>query len=424
LAGIVANNTSLHHFSRRQFIHNIKMQHHRQSAALAVASCSLLYNKSGHRPSSLSASCDSSPQKVKPGLLFLGTGSSTGCPKPNCALLFNAGKNSVPPLHNNSNEYMEKMKNSCRVSSLATAGDPSNNKNYRGNPSVMIVHRNNDAIDGQEASSDASNETRTVLIDAGKTFTENALRWMPRHGLTSIDSVVLSHEHMDAMAGLDDLRGFQMQPTRNVKTGLPEQSPLSVFLSATCIEALKTQLFYLFPKEESTESLVAGEKTCPDGSKIHRHVSKLDWRVVQNFKPFNAAGLEMIPLPVMHGEDLVCNGYAFSVADGEQRMNVVYLSDISRMLPETEEFILEKLPPIDVLVVDSLNWDRSNKTHFSFKDALTLIRRLKPKRTFLVGMSCDQFLPHDEANEELKHLDVKVELAYDGLFLPADAHDK
>ncbi|KAK1748036.1 MBL-fold metallo-hydrolase superfamily protein [Skeletonema marinoi] len=368
-------------------------------AALAVASCSLLYNyyhdkKSGHRPSSLSASCESTSQEVKPGLLFLGTGSSTGCPKPNCALLFNAGKNSVPPLHNNSNEYMEKMKNLVE-----------------GNPSVMIVHRNNDAIDGQEASSDASNETRTVLIDAGKTFTENALRWMPRHGLTSIDSVVLSHEHMDAMAGLDDLRGFQMQPTRNAKTGLPEQT-------------LKTQLFYLFPKEESTQSLVAGEKTCPDGSKIHRHVSKLDWRVVQNFKPFNAAGLEMIPLPVMHGEDLVCNGYAFSVADGEQRMNVVYLSDISRMLPETEEFILEKLPPIDVLVVDSLNWDRSNKTHFSFKDALTLIRRLKPKRTFLVGMSCDQFLPHDEANEELKHLDVKVELAYDGLFLPADAHDK
>lgn len=229
---------------------------------------------------------------------------------------------------------------------------------------------------------------------------------------------------MDAIAGLDDLRGFQMQPTRNIKTGLPEQSPLSVFLSADCIEALKMQLFYLFPKEESAQSLGAGEKTCPDGSKIHRHVSKLDWQVVQHFKPFNAAGIEMIPLPVMHGEDLVCNGYAFTVADGDQKMNVVYLSDISRMLPETEEFILEKLPPIDVLVVDSLNWDRSNSTHFSFRQALPLIRRLQPKRTFLVGMSCDQFLPHDEANEELKSLDVKVELAYDGLFLPAAAHDK
>jgi phosphoribosyl 1,2-cyclic phosphodiesterase len=246
---------------------------------------------------------------------------------------------------------------------------------------------------------------------------------MPRHGLTSINAVVLTHEHMDAIAGLDDLRGFQVQPTRNVKTGLPEQSPLSVFLSADCIEALRSQLFYLFPKEESTQSLVAGEKTCPDGSKIHRHVSKIDWRVVESFKAFNAAGIEIIPLPVMHGEDLICNGYAFSVADGEQKMDVVYLSDISRMLPETEKFILEKLPPIDVLVVDSLNWDSLNATHFSFTQALNLIRRLRPKRTFVVGMSCDHFLPHDETNKELKRLDVKVEIAYDGLFLPVGAHD-
>jgi len=400
------------------------MQHHRHSVAWAVASSSLFYNYFQASRSS-SSSCESNAsQKARPGLLFLGTGSSTGCPRPNCALLFNAGNKSVPPLHNNSSEYMEKMKNSCRVSSLATAGDPSNNKNYRGNPSVMIVHQNNDAVDGQETSIASSNGTKTVLIDAGKTFTENALRWMPRHGLSSIDAVVLSHEHMDAIGGLDDLRGFQMQPARNAKTGLPEQNSLSVFLSSDCIEALKTQLFYLFPKEETTQSLVAGEKTCPDGSKIHRHVSKLDWQVVQYFKPFNAAGIEMIPLPVMHGEDLVCNGYAFSVADGEEKMNVVYLSDISRMLPETEEFIREKLPPIDVLVVDSLNWDRPNATHFSFRQALKLIRRLQPKRTFLVGMSCDQFLPHDESNEELKNLDVKVELAYDGLFVPANAHDK
>lgn len=409
------------------------MHHQRRNAALAAASCSLLYNyyhycykKSGERPSaSATSSCDGIPsRKVKPGLLFLGTGSSTGCPRPNCALLFNAGNKSIPPLNNYSIEYMQKMKSACVVSSLATAGDPSNNKNYRGNPSVLIVHQNNGTGDGQEASANASNEIKTVLIDAGKTFTENALRWMPQHGLTTIDAVVLSHEHMDATAGLDDLRGFQMQPTRNVETGLPEQTPLSVFLSSDCMAALKLQLFYLFPKEGSEQSLGAGEKTCPDGSKIHRHVSKLDWRVVHSFKPFNAAGMEMIPLPVMHGEDLVCNGYAFSVADGEQKMSVVYLSDISRMLPETEEFILKKLPPTDVLVVDSLNWDIANNTHFSFTQALKLVRRLQPKRTFVVGMSCDQFLPHDEMNEELQRLDVKVELAYDGLFLPADAHDK
>ena len=82
---------------------------------------------------------------------------------------------------------------------MATRGDPKFNKNYRGNPSLMIVHRNNDAVDGSHAKNDAEKEgqPKTVVIDVGKTFTESALRWMPQFGLTTIDSVVLSHEHME-----------------------------------------------------------------------------------------------------------------------------------------------------------------------------------------------------------------------------------
>jgi len=80
------------------------------------------------------AQCERSKQKK--GLLFLGTGSSTGCPKPNCALLFNQNINSIPPtikygeyIEKNSippttfdGEYTQKMHKMCRVSSLATKG--------------------------------------------------------------------------------------------------------------------------------------------------------------------------------------------------------------------------------------------------------------------------------------------------------------
>jgi hypothetical protein len=85
---------------------------------------------------------------------------------------------------------------------------------------------------------------------------------------------------------------------------------------------------------------------------------------------------------------------------------------------ETETYIMEKLPPIDILVVDSLSLDGlDHSTHYNFRQALELVRRLKPRRTFLVGMSCDRFLPHDDMNEELKALDVHIELAYDGLMV-------
>lgn len=268
---------------------------------------------------------------VEPGLLFIGTGSSTGCPRPTCALFFNAENVNASPGFNaksKNDEFLREMQKVCKVSSMATKGNPRLNKNYRGNPSLMIVHKNND-----DGSIDAGNEDKlkTVVIDVGKTFTENALRWMPEHGLTSIDAVVLTHEHMDAIAGLDDLRGFQLLPVKDPTTGFPLQRPLSVFLSQTCLDMLKLQFFYLFSIVKSKQSNAAGVTTLADGTKINRHVSKLDFCAVESFKPFVAAGLRMIPLPVMHGEDLVCNGYAFSlddIDDEDDKLNIVYVSKV------------------------------------------------------------------------------------------------
>lgn len=86
------------------------------------------------------------------------------------------------------------MKATCRVSSMATRGDPRFNKDYRGNPSLLILHENDDADEGGGG---GPKGRRAVVIDVGKTFTESALRWMPSHGVTAIDAVVLSHEHME-----------------------------------------------------------------------------------------------------------------------------------------------------------------------------------------------------------------------------------
>ena len=97
--------------------------------------------------------------------------------------------------------------------------------------------------------------------------------------------------------------------------------------------------------------------------------------------------------------------------------NAVYVSDISRMIPETEQFILEQLPPTDILVVDTLRRTRSNPVHFNMNQALELIQRLKPKKTYIVGMNCDDFQEHDEANTMIREKDptINVRFAYDGL---------
>jgi len=181
---------------------------------------------------------------------------------------------------------------------------------------------------------------------------------------------------------------------------------------------------------------------------VKRAVASLDFKVVHYYKPFDAAGLKMTPLPVMHGEDFICNGYAFSIqnrrnskhinnnTNSRTTTNVVYLSDISRMIPKTQEFILKNLPqPTDILIIDSLNMEKDHPVHFSLRQAMELVDVLRPARTFIVGMNCDDFLEHDEMNEHLKKImkerkrgnDVddndyddnvpSVQLAHDGLVI-------
>ena len=90
------------------------------------------------------------------------------------------------------------------------------------------------------------------------------------------------------------------------------------------------------------------------------------------------------------------------------------------MLPETEDYILSKLPATDVLVIDSLLVHKDHPVHYSLRQAIELARKLNPKKTYVVGMNCDNFRPHDEANKELEKVEgLDIELAYDGLVIEA-----
>ena len=155
-------------------------------------------------------------------------------------------------------------------------------------------------------------------------------------------------------------------------------------------------------------------------TKVRRDVASLDARIFQNFQGFEVVpGLEIIPLPVLHGDDLVSHGFAFTVHNQKgDSTNVVYLSDISKMIPETLDYIREKLPPTDILIADALLLKGTNPVHFNLEQAMALRNEIKPRgETYVVGMSCDNFPPHDEANVYLKETYGAVQLAHDGLVI-------
>jgi phosphoribosyl 1,2-cyclic phosphodiesterase len=302
-------------------------------------------------------------------------------------MLFRSGteKDASPELR----RMRQDMEPYCKVSSLAIDGDAKQNKNYRNNPSLLISH------------CDSSGQCKNIIIDVGKTFREGALRWFPERGITSLDAIVLTHEHMDAVAGLDDVRGFQ-------KYALNKAVPVPVHLSQSCLDNVAGQFPWLFPNQQQPKA-----QELSDLPVVKRHVASFDVKVFQSLEPFEVQGLTIVPLPVMHGEDLVSFGFSFSAGGA----NVVYLSDISRMLPETLEYIRTKLPETDVLVLDSLQPEKDNASHFNLEEAVELSKQIRPKQTYLLGMNCDSFLPHDEMNEKLRKDHGNVQFAHDGLEL-------
>ena len=61
-----------------------------------------------------------------------------------------------------------------------------------------------------------------------------------------------------------------------------------------------------------------------------------------------------------------------------------------------------------------------NPVHYNLPQAMALVQQIHLVQAYLVGMSCDSFLPHDKMNERLRTeygADISVQLAYDGLVI-------
>ena len=323
-------------------------------------------------------------------------------------MLFGANSKAVydsPEIKRLRSEYKDK----CRTSASATRGDPKHNKDYRNNPALLITHVFSDNNSNKKGENDG--ECKNILIDAGKTFREGGLRWFPEHGIATLDAIILTHHHMDAAGGLDDVRGFQKVKAQGTFGKPPQMIPMPVHLSRDCLDDVKDRFPWLFPNQQKQGEAAYTSGTVSGTPAVERHVASFDVQVFKSFQPMDIEGLKIIPLPVWHGDDLISYGFAFSI----RGTNVVYISDISKMVPETMDYIMTKLPPTDILIVDSLLPEKPHSVHFSSTQAIALSQEMKAKQTYLIGMNCDAFLLHDEVNEDLqKRYGGKVLLAYDG----------
>ncbi|XP_072952523.1 putative hydrolase C777.06c [Typha angustifolia] len=302
-------------------------------------------------------------------LIFLGTGCSSAVPNARCLI-----QPSDPP---------------CGVCFQSLSIPPEQNPNYRCNTSLLIDYCQDDGAH------------KYILIDVGKTFREQVLRWFVRHKIPRVDTIILTHEHADAILGLDDIRAVQpFSPTNNI-------DPTPIFLTQFALDSISQKFPYLMRKKPK------------EGEEVRR-VAQLDWRIIESNceKPFMSLGLEFVPLPVMHGEDYVCLGFLFG-----RKSRVAYISDVSRF-PSSTEYVISKsgAGQLDLLILDTLYKENTHNTHLCYNQTLDAVKRICPKKALLIGMT-HEFDHHEDNNilaEWSRREGIPVQLAHDGLRIHID----
>ncbi len=211
---------------------------------------------------------------------------------------------------------------------------------------------------------------KKVLVDATPELRLQCLA----QNVDWIDSVVITHAHADHIMGLDDVRRFNA-----IRNG-----PLDVWADEHTHKKLMACFGYAF-REPDPEAKVFRPHLIP--------------RTIEG--AFDIEGARWQPIPLLHGKMPVLG---FRVG------RIAYCTDVS----EVPESSMEYLQNLDVLVIDALAW-RAHPTHFSIEQAMRIVDRVKPNRTYFTHIA--HGLAHQETNEKLVS---GVELAYDGLLIESE----
>jgi phosphoribosyl 1,2-cyclic phosphate phosphodiesterase len=207
---------------------------------------------------------------------------------------------------------------------------------------------------------------RYILVDTAPDLRAQALA----HGVRRVDAIAFTHSHADHVLGLDEVRRYNFM----------QGAAIPCFGDAATLADLRRVFSYIFDGKTRA------------GGGIPR-LSLFDIGGA-----FSLGGVEFVPVPVMHGPMPIL-GYRVGA--------FAYLTDCSQ-IPESSWPLLAG---VRTLVLDALR-DRPHTTHFNVAEALQVVERLGPERTYFTHISHD--LPHAAT---CARLPFGVELAYDGLIL-------
>jgi phosphoribosyl 1,2-cyclic phosphate phosphodiesterase len=196
-----------------------------------------------------------------------------------------------------------------------------------------------------------------------------------RERIGRVHAIAFTHYHADHLFGLDDARLFPKYLG----------GPVPIYCEDETEAVIRAAFSYAFS---------ARAASIPAGG-----IPRLQFERIAPGTPFQVLGQTVLPIRLEHGRFAVL-GFRFG--------DLAYCTDVNR-IPDESWPLLEGL---DTLILDALRF-RPHPTHFHLDEALEVVRRLKPRRTYLTHLAHD--LDHGPVETSLP---PGVALAYDGLTLP------
>lgn len=203
-----------------------------------------------------------------------------------------------------------------------------------------------------------------IAIDAGPDFRQQMLR----ERVKDLNALLVTHEHRDHLAGLDDVRAFNYLANRE----------MPIYAMPRVLEHIRKEFAYAF-----------GERTYPG-------VPRMELKEVGS-EAFQLGPFSIQPIPVMH--------YKLPVL-GFRMGNFSYVTDSNYLSPEAMEMIKGS----EILVLNALQ-NEPHISHYTLEEAVQVAWQSGVPQVYFIHMS-HKLGRHKEVNPQLP---PGMSLAWDGL---------